>query len=128
MKKTFLTAVFFTAFGFSFYGQKVNGVLIKDLDVPYIEITAAPALSFRNKVLITVNFGQQTKVISKAKDMVITDENDKFVKFNTSIDAINFFYRNGYELNQTYATTTSGGTYRYFILKKKDIDDNKLKN
>jgi len=128
MKKIFLTAVFFTAFGFSFYGQKVNGVLIKDLDVPYIEITCTPAASFKHKVVIVVDFGQQVKFFQKGKDIAITDENDKYVTFNTAIDAINFFYKNGYELNQTYAAVTGGYIYRYYILKKKDIDDNKLKN
>jgi len=69
------------------YGQVLrSGLLIKDLDAKYIEVT------IRAKKMISLNYGQKG-----GRDDVVTEDGKKFF-FNNHIHIINFFYKNEYDV------------------------------
>lgn len=117
MKKTFFIFLAICFFGLSkAFSQTVNDVLIKDIDVQYIQIVGTSQL-LSNKVTIEIDFGQLNKVFS-SKDTQVKDENGKLVKFNSMIDALNFFSKNGYKFVNAYALNKESQDVYYYILEK----------
>ncbi len=111
--------IFFTIWVFGFsnaYSQTVNDVLIKDIDVQYIQIVGTSQI-LSNKVTIEIDFGQLNKVFS-SKDTQVKDENGKLVKFNSMIDALNFFSKNGYKFVNAYAINISSQNVYHYIMEK----------
>ena len=120
MKKTFFILLTIGLLGISnVYSQTVNDVLIKDIDVQYIQIVGTSQL-LSNKVTIEIDFGQLNKVFS-SKDTQVKDENGKLIKFNSMIDALNFFSKNGYKFVNAYAITIgSQNVYHYMMERNKE--------
>ncbi len=105
-------------FGFSgLYAQTVNDVLIKDIDVQYIQIVGTSQL-LSNKVTIEIDFGQLNKVFS-AKDTQVKDVDGKLLKFNSMIDALNFFSKNKYKFVNAYAISVNGQNIYHYIMEKE---------
>jgi hypothetical protein len=117
MKNTFLTLMAFGFFGLSSaYSQTVNDVMIKDIDVQYIQIVGTTQL-LSNKVTVDIDFGQLNKIFS-TKDTQVKDENGKLVRFNSMIDALNFFSKNGYKFVNAYALSASDQNVYHYIMEK----------
>lgn len=118
MKKTIFILLVISLSGLhDAYTQTVNGVLIKDIDVQYIQIVGTSQL-LSNKVSIEIDFGQLNKIFS-SKDTQVKDENGKLVKFNSMIDALNFLSKNGYKFLNAYAITDGNQNVYHYILEKK---------
>ena len=106
------------------HAQSVNGVPLKDLDVPYIMIVGEGKF-LSNKIKVEVDFGQKTKFSgSDKKQFSVLDAEGKKVEFNSMIDALNYFHEVGYELVNAYVITVDkgiGGTQNvyHWVLKKK---------
>lgn len=103
--------------GSNLYSQTVNDVPIKDIDVNYIQIVGTSKL-FSNKVTVEIDFGQENKFWT-AKDTQIKDKDGKLLVFNSMIDALNFFSKNGYEFIDAYAITIGKQNVYHYMLKKK---------
>lgn len=101
------------------FSQTVNGKLIKDLDVDYVEIVGWNKI-FSKKVTVEIDFGQVDKFF-KSKDTEIRDENDKRVVFNSMIDALNFMSKSGYEFVTAYIVKEGDSSKYHYILRKKNI-------
>jgi hypothetical protein len=101
------------------YGQEVNGFPLKDVDQQYVRIVGSYTMT--GKIAVDIDFGQKQKFFSK-KDTRITDAEGKKIKFNSMVDAINFMYDFGYELDQAYAITVDKAfgkeTVYHYLLKK----------
>ncbi|MCU0434048.1 MAG: hypothetical protein MUC87_11380 [Bacteroidia bacterium] len=69
-----------------------------------------------NKVTITIDYGQETKIFS---DTRIKDETGKVEKFNSMIDALNYMSEQGWEFVNAYPITTSNSLVYHYILKKQ---------
>ena len=100
----------------SAYSQTVNDVFIKDIDVQYIQIVGTTQL-LSNKVTVDIDFGQLNKIFS-TKDTQVKDENGKLVRFNSMIDALNFFSKNGYKFVNAYALSASNQNVYHYIMEK----------
>lgn len=122
MKRILLIASILFAFTIT-NAQTVNDVPIKDIDVEYIQIVGTQA-GFSKKVNIEVDFGQETKFFSTKGETFIKDENGKIMKFNSMIDALNFFSKYGYNFIQAYAFVTGNQTVYHYLLKKEKTDGN----
>jgi hypothetical protein len=96
--------------------QTVNDIPIKDIDVQYIQIVGTSQL-LSNKVTIEIDFGQTTKFFS-TKETRVKDEEGKLMKFNSMIDALNFFSKNGYKFVTAYAITISNQNVYHYLLEK----------
>ena len=117
--KKLIAFIFSLLILFSVYSQTVNDIPIKDIDVEYIQIVGTSKL-LSTKVTINIDFGQHDK-IWVAKDTQVKDGNGKLVVFNSMIDALNFFSKNGYGFVQAYAVTAGNqNVYHYLMRKEKE--------
>lgn len=98
--------------------QTVNDILIKDIDVDYVQIVGTSRL-LSNKLTIEIDFGQENKLFSSDKDTRVKDINGKNMVFNSMIDALNFMTKNGYEFVQAYAFAVSNQNVYHYLLRKK---------
>lgn len=96
--------------------QTVNDVPLKDINVEYIQIVGTEKL-LSTKITIQIDFGQATS-LWKATDNIIKDENAKPVVFNSMIDALNFFSKNGYDFVTAYVLTVSNQNVYHYLLRK----------
>ena len=110
---TFCLAVFTVT---NLFSQTVNDVPLKDVDVNYFQILGKITMS--GKRTLKIDFGRDHGYWDK-KNVEIKDENGKEVKFSTMIDALNFFNKNGYELDQATAIANPSTNILVYILKKK---------
>lgn len=111
----FAIGIFITQISFS---QTVNDIPIKDIDVEYIQIVGTGRV-FSNKVTIQIDFGQNNSIWT-SKDTQVKNENGKKMKFNSMIDALNFFNKNGYSFVTAYTLTSGSKNVYHFLMKKKD--------
>lgn len=78
-----------------------------------------------NKVRVQVDYGQESsfwKGISYMKD-----ENGKKIEFNSMVDAMNYFGKQGWEFVQAY-TVTMNNQNVYHWLMKKSVTDEEMNN
>ena len=69
-----------------------------------------------NKVRVQVDYGQESsfwKGISYMKD-----ENGKKIEFNSMVDAMNYFGKQGWEFVQAYTVTMNNQNVYHWLLKK----------
>tara|TARA_B100000401_G_scaffold351724_1_gene249344 strand:- start:316 stop:669 length:354 start_codon:yes stop_codon:yes gene_type:complete len=102
------------------YSQTVNGIPISEIDTEYIQIVGTEGL-IKKKVSIEIDYGQneQGKFFQKRKNLVIKDENDEELKFNSMIGALNFMHKYGYDFVNAYAVSTGNQNVYHYLLKKK---------
>jgi len=117
MKKYLLLAGFLFA-GLGMYGQTVNNVPLKDIDVEYVLIVGTSKF-MSTKVTIEIDFGQRTKLWSAGKETILRDEKGDKVEFNSMIDALNFMSANGFEFVDAYAITTGNQNVYHFLMHNK---------
>lgn len=118
MKKLFFIAIVLLSANF-LTAQTVNDVPIKDIDVEYVQIVGTQKI-IGNKVLIQIDFGQETKFFKQAQQSVLKDETGKMLDFNSMIDALNFMSANGYDFVSAYTISiTNQNVYHYLLRKTK---------
>ena len=118
--KTKLLIFAFALVAFATQAQTVNGVLVKDIEATHIEIVGT-ATFMSNKVKITIDFGQMTRFWSMdGKLNKIVGEDGKAIKFNSMIDALNFFTKYGYTFLQAYTVTIKTQNVYHYLLTKSD--------
>ncbi len=104
--------------------QTINGVKLSDIKSHYIEILCKGKI-FSTKVTVDVDYGQPTKrdAFGERMKMNFKDENGKPITFNSSIDALNFFEKNGYKFVTAYTITHGNQNIYHYLMERKD--DNK---
>ena len=100
------------------FGQTVNGIPLKDIDVEYVQIVGT-AKAFSTKLTIDIDFGQKNKIWS-SDDTKLLDESGTPVVLNSMIDALNFMSNNNYQFITAYTLTIGSSNVYHFILKKKN--------
>lgn len=74
--------------------------------------------TFSNKVNITVDYGQATKLFS-FKDERMKDETGKVMSFNSVIDALNYMASQGWTFVNAYALSVGGSNVLHYVLKRQ---------
>lgn len=96
--------------------QTVNGKPVAEIDAEYVEVSATGKL-LSSAVTIDIDFGQlDTSLGRKATE--IRDENGRAIEFNSTVDALNFMHKLGYEVVQVYVVPLSGGTSCFYLMKR----------
>ncbi|ADQ80500.1 hypothetical protein Palpr_2367 [Paludibacter propionicigenes WB4] len=117
MKKTFFCLLALFYFGLpEVKSQTLNDIPIKDINVQYLQIVGR-ALNSGRAFDIEIDFGQATKIFS-SKETRVKDENGKSVKFNSMIDALNLFCKNGYKFVTVYVNSSAERPIYYYLLEK----------
>ncbi|TDE53797.1 hypothetical protein [Flavobacterium sp. GT3P67] len=113
-----LIIIFLTICSYSSFGQTINGIPIKDLDVQYLQILGTSKL-MSSKLTITIDIGQKTKFFSNNTDeTLLKDEKGEGLIFNSMIDALNFLSANGYEFVTAYVLTVGNQNVYHYLMKK----------
>lgn len=86
----------------------------------YCELVGTGKL-FSNKVNVQVDYGQETS-FWKGIDY-IKDENGNKRQFNSMVDAMNFFGKQGWEFVQAYVITTQSQNVYHWLMKKAVTDE-----
>lgn len=103
------------------FGQTINGIAIKDLDVQYLQIIGTSRY-MSSKLNITIDIGQRTKAISSNNDTArLKDQNGEVLLFNSIIDALNFMSAYGYEFVTANIVNEEGQNVYYYLMKKKGL-------
>lgn len=99
----------------------VQGVDLSQIDEHYIWLDIN--YGFKSKCYFAyVNYGQEAKF----RDKVALNENGYKWEFNSTVDVLNTFYKNGWELKTAITRPSGGGddssvsSYTYYILERKD--------
>ena len=118
-----ITAILFAGFAMFFNNINAQHVLVNDTDIndlpiKYCELRVTAAVLSLTKVKVYVDYGQKW---SFKRQNIMTD-NKKVVKFNSSINALNFMNDNGWEyVEQTIQNNGDGNvTYKYLMRRKDD--------
>ena len=110
--KTIATIALLFCFQISLSQILVNDIDINALpDLRYIQLSYVEmpvAFSQKNaKGTLRIDYGQDFK---KVRELIVKDKEGKVIEFNSHIDVLNFFYKNGWSLFSTY---TSPSTTNY---------------
>jgi hypothetical protein len=116
MKKIIFTLFVFCAITFAATAQSDTIATALQKKYSYCEIVSSPGLAGA-KITVEIDFGQKTKVF---QDTRLKGKDGKPIKFNSTIDALNYMGSDGWELVQVYTTTYSADTFRYHYLLKKE--------
>jgi len=102
--------------GFSAKSQIiVNGVDVETQKPNYINVYALAGKLFDNKIVIGVNYGQLVTSIQKE---VLENTDGKPIEFNGITEMLNYFYKNGYEFEDTFFQSNSESARTIFLLKQ----------
>ena len=130
MKNLLLTFAFILSIGL--YGQSEDldfSIIVVDTDImqieglQYIELLGASKLN--GEIVISVDYGQKTKLFGKAQ--TIRDESRgsfqngtaKNMKFNSMIEALNWFDARGWNYVNQYAVTIGNSNVYHILLEKE---------
>ena len=122
MKKVFFAlALFFAGTTAAFSQVVVDGVNINNLEEVQMVRMIAQGRFLSSKVSIFIDYGQSVGVGSRQRMEVINPRDDKRVRFNSVMHAVNFLIANGWEYveamvlpSEGNASTTGGSTQYIF--------------
>lgn len=99
----------------SIHAQTIDGKPVGDLP-DYVEIRGTPRTMSKN-LKIRIDYGQDPDGLI-LKPSEVKDENGNSIELNTMISALNFMQDQGYELENSYATSANDQPVYHHILKK----------
>lgn len=111
---TTLSLLFVAAVSFA---QTIDDLPLKDLKAEYMTITGFTRIQL-TKIVIDFDYGQKSRAID-SKQAVVRDENEKKVKFESMVDALNFMSKNGYDFVQAYAFPLGEQGVMHYLLRKR---------
>lgn len=120
MKITILFLITFFSINSSLKAQTINGIPLNNLEEEYLMLTPRGAKIGSRKIQLLIDFGQETRPLSNMEQLLL-DSTGKKMEFNSDIHALNFMYKNGYELIQQYGLLETNGieSVSYFMRKRK---------
>lgn len=83
----------------------------------YCEVVATSRL-LSNKVTIDVDYGEERSIW---KNYRLKDDEGKFKKFNSVIDAVNYLGKGGWKLVNAFPISTGSGPMVYHYVFKKEF-------
>jgi hypothetical protein len=83
----------------------------------YAEVVATPRL-LSNKVTIDIDYGEEKSIW---KDNRLKTEEGKLKKFNTTIDALNYMGKEGWQLVNAFPISTGTNSQVYHYVFKKSF-------
>lgn len=123
--KHVLLVLLITFCGKHCFSQTIDGFPIAELKMEYIEIKTC--IRGFNTFHLEVTFSSLINTVAssnKVNQNTLKDKNGNMVVFYTAIEALNFFDKLGYELNQAYFATSDqwANNVHYYILRKKQTE------
>lgn len=116
MKKLTLFAAAAACLAFSqLKAQNVNGVRLSDIHSEYIELK--PVYNGSDTYVSLLDYGQKIK---REKELIVKDDNNKELLFNSAMDCVNKLKNYGYDLFQAYSVQNGKeSSQKIYVLKRK---------
>ena len=118
-----ITSIIFASFFMLLNNVNAQHVLVNDTDInelpiKFCELRVTAAVLSLTKVKVYVDYGQKW---SFKRQNIMTDDK-KVVRFNSSVDALNFMNDNGWDyIEQTVQNNGDGNiTYKYLMKRKQE--------
>ena len=109
---------------FASNAQIINNVDISKLEeVQYIEVVSSEKFMSR-KITIFVDYGQDTKIITRDKVQRIEDDKGVIVHFNSVTHALNYLYKHGWVYVDAYVVPDGNSKFYHYLLERKNEKDN----
>ena len=89
-----------------------GGINVDSLDIHYVELIGQQRFNF--EASIWVDFGRGYE-LNRAGEFLKPINDHERVRFKSFADALNFFYKNGWEVIQAYAA----GDYQHYVLQRR---------
>jgi hypothetical protein len=107
MKMILFLACLFYAFDSN--SQVINGTFLKDIQSEYIFVSGI-SKNTNGRIIVEVDYGQalKTSLLKDNEQPRMKDDKGKNVEFNSMIEVINYFTKNGWDYVQGFAPDTSG--------------------
>tara|TARA_R110000803_G_C11733625_1_gene290000 strand:- start:116 stop:472 length:357 start_codon:yes stop_codon:yes gene_type:complete len=118
MKKVFLTVAMMVAGLVTQAQVMVDGVDITTTDAKYVELLGVAKLLNPQEVKVIVDYGQDVKWNSKMQ--IIKGSDGKVRSFESMVDALNYFDRNGFEYVSRETIAIGNQNVYHFLLKRRD--------
>ena len=108
-----IVAGFFIACNVNGQHVLVNEVDINNEDIEFCELRVTAKMLSPTKVKVYVDYGQKWSM----KRQNIMNEEKRVIAFNSSVAALNFMDKNGWDYVEQTVTTSSDGqtTYKYLM-------------
>ena len=117
MKKPLFLILLLSIFLLPLYSQIiVEDVNINELEIKYCEIVGYNKSILGQKIVITVDYGQNYNLFQPQK---IKKTDGEVIVFNSMIEALNFMEDNGWQYVNNYAITMSNQNVYHYLLKRK---------
>lgn len=94
----------------------VEEVDINALDINYVQIVGFNKAIFQQKIIVTVDYGQKTKIF---ETQLIKDASGEQKIFNSMMDALNFMEANGWEYINNTEYSVGNARVSHFLLKRR---------
>ena len=122
MKKLLFCSLIILSFGRTFGQLIVNDVSINDQkDIQYISVEPVPKGLLTYKIYVSIDFGQPMNL---REENLLTDLDKQPRIFNSTMDALNFLYKNSWELISVSAIAEAEPkdsiNYRYLLKRKPE--------
>ena len=101
------------------FGQHilVNEVDINNEDIEFCELRVTAKMLSPTKVKVYVDYGQKWSM----KRQNIMNEDKRVIAFNSSVAALNFMDKNGWDyIEQTVTTSNDGQTTYKYLMRRAD--------
>jgi hypothetical protein len=93
----------------------VNGKELNLDSVAYLEI--CPVFALENRVRVQVDYGQPNCIGPLTWDRcMLTDSNGKHLRFNSEVATLNFFWHQGWEVQEVFVVSEDQKVY---LLRRK---------
>lgn len=80
-----------------------------------------------SKVIVTVDFGQETNYWTGASKQYLVDDKGKAKSFNSMVDAMNYMGKLGWNFEQAYVVTVSQQNVYHWLLSKTITSEEEFK-
>jgi hypothetical protein len=107
-----ILSLFLIFLTFALSAQTVNDKAVKEISAEYIQIMGSQNM-MGSKMNIDFDLGEA------GKEIKIKDEAGKTIKFNSMMEAVNFFTKNGFEYVDSFGYSDGDVRRQYVVLKKK---------
>lgn len=81
-----------------------------------------------SKVIVTVDFGQETNIWTSSSKQYLVDERGKAKSFNSMVDAMNFMGRLGWNFEQAYIVTSGSQNVYHWLLSKSIANEEEIRD
>ncbi len=117
MKRLLFVLSFCLSFQINAWSQfYVDGINVQDLDIEYLGLKVFGQTLLSKYTRVIVDYGQNPAF----KKQEFMGPKRREIRFHSEVDALNFLYKLGWELDNVYRDDIDEGTANFILRRKKE--------